>query len=494
MGADRESSGFDLGGGFAVGQASGGLDLGPFASHYQELFADALEDGVITTEERERLDKAADNLGINRMQLQQLEQAMIHAYEMHNRVKVVEKWEAPVASLQPIDVKAAGDAGRQMLLAQIDRLNARIAELEEELREARAHVAVEVDLSGLEAVDDVEQSVDELRVRVRRDPTNTKLLQSLFSANQQQGDLDGSYCAAQALAVLGAANETQRALVGKYARKGLIVPRQALSQEDWHDSLLHPELEITTNNIMSLVAPSALMGRVAALRREKKLLTLPQERKQDLAKTTVMAARALGWAAAVLGMPAPPVYVDPTREVGYAHVPAMPPFSLVGKGVLSGRTQLDNAFLAGRHLTAYRAEFFVKVLFGAVTELEDLFLAALLIGSPGLPIAAHLRTRVAPLSDALKPMLAPAQLDQLRQQFQAFVADGGRTNLLRWSDSVDKTACRAGLLLCDDLASAVKLLEPEEGPLGPLASDLVGFAVSARYAALRERLGLRLVD
>ena len=49
----RPSTGFELDQEFIAGERSGGLDLGPFASQYQELFADALEDGIITAQERQ---------------------------------------------------------------------------------------------------------------------------------------------------------------------------------------------------------------------------------------------------------------------------------------------------------------------------------------------------------------------------------------------------------------------------------------------------------
>jgi hypothetical protein len=187
---DRESTGFELDSEFNAGTVSGGLDLGPFTSHYQELFADALEDGVITAEERERLDKAADNLGIDRMQLNRLEQAMISAYEMHHRVKVVEKWESAPASLQ-LEVKPSGDGEKAMLLAQCEKLKLRIIELEEELRDARAHINVEVDLGPLEVGAGPDESPERLRARIRRDPTNPKLFAALYSALDATGDQDG---------------------------------------------------------------------------------------------------------------------------------------------------------------------------------------------------------------------------------------------------------------------------------------------------------------
>ncbi len=484
------AAGFDLAQGFDAGVAAGGMDLGPYASHYQELFADALDDGVITAEERERLDKAADNLGMDRMKIHQLEQAMISAYEAHNRVKVVERWEDEPRSLQPIDVQAAGDEGRAMLLTQIERLTARIAELEEELREARSHINVEVDLSGLDDVEVDDEPLDRLRARIRRDPTNPKHFVSLFKACARAGDADGRFRAAQALLVLGADDAEYRAVNDEHAPGGLITPERALAQDNWHDELYHPELEVVTSNIMALLTPAALVGRAASLKRDKKLPTLEDSKKQDIASTTIAAVRALGWAATVLGMPAPTVYADAGRDMGHVHVPAMPPFTLLGKRALGGLSLPEQAFLAGRHMTLYRAEFFAKVLFPAVQELEDLFLAGLLLGSPGLPIAAHLKARVKPLSDAIVPLLDAPKLDTLRAQFKSFVAEGGRTNLLRWSESVDKTACRAGLLLSGDLAAAAKVLEREEGARGPLLTDLLAFIASDNLGQLRQRLGI----
>jgi hypothetical protein len=162
--------------------------------------------------------------------------------------------------------------------------------------------------------------------------------------------------------------------------------------------------------------------------------------------------------------------------------------------VLSGKTQLEHAFLVGRHLAFYRAEHYIKTLFNAVQDLEDLFLAALTIGSPGLPIADDMKRRVQPIADAIAPLLEPAQIDNLRGCFLRFVEEGGRTNLLRWSTAVDKTACRAGFVLSNDLVTAAGALEAEQGKLGESAKDLICFATSDRYFKLRRQLGIALAD
>src|SRR6185369_14388783 len=140
-----QAEGFEHDASFARSE-TGGLTLGPLETQYEELFAEVLEDGVITSEERERLEKAADNLGLDRRRLLRLEQAMVASYETKNRVRVVEHYEEPAASLAPIQIAEAGDTGRALLQKRIDQLEARVRELEEELRVARANVNVEVDL------------------------------------------------------------------------------------------------------------------------------------------------------------------------------------------------------------------------------------------------------------------------------------------------------------------------------------------------------------
>src|ERR1041384_6373569 len=176
QGADQEpTGGFEHGSDFAPGEISGGLTLGPLETQYQELFAEVLEDGIITSEERAKLERAADNLGLDRQRLFRLEQAMVAAYESKNKVRVVEHYEEAPRSLAPIQVEAAGDTGRALLQKRIEQLEARVRELEDELRTARANINIEVDLSGLEGDDEsAAEDPEEWARRVRRDPTKAE--------------------------------------------------------------------------------------------------------------------------------------------------------------------------------------------------------------------------------------------------------------------------------------------------------------------------------
>jgi len=493
MSDGSDGLGFEHGAGFVAGEVSGGFGLGPLETQYEELFAEALADGVITPEERARLEKAADNLGLDPQRLLRLEQAMVAAYQTRHRVQIVEHYEESAASLSPLRVEADGDAGRTLLLKRIEQLETRVRELEAELRRAQASINIEVDLSDVEsAAHDASEDPEEIWRHARRDPKNPEAYRALSRVYAARQELDRRFCVAQVLSALGAASGEERALVEQYRNDSLIAPRASVSAHAWVDLLFHPEEEVLTGQIFSLIAPAVLVGRVTALRRDHKLHQPAPSTKQDPAKATITAVRALPWAAAILGLAAPPIYVEKERDAGFVLSPGVPPFTVVGKRVLSGKTQLEHAFLVGRHLSWYRQEHYVKTLFSGVPDLEDLFLAALTIGNPGLPIAEDMKRRVAPIAQAIQPMLEAPHVDALRGCFLRFVEEGGRTNLQRWSSATEKTACRAGFVLANDIGTALRLLAEEEGADGELGKDLVPFAASERYFKLRRQLGIAI--
>ncbi|RYZ06698.1 MAG: hypothetical protein EOO73_15490 [Myxococcales bacterium] len=483
--------GFEHAQGFVPGEISGSLGLGPLEMQYEELFADALADGVITADERARLEKAADNLGLERSRLFKLEQAMVSAYQSRHRVRIVEHYEEAAPSLAPLRVEAEGDAGRALLLKRVEVLEARVKELEEELRRAHAAVNVEVDLSDLEEhAEDAGEDPEEVWRRLRRNPTSAEGYRQLFRIHAARGDADAAFRASEALVALGAAGAEEREAFERGRAQTLIAPRGSISQAAWNDFLFHPEQELLTGQIFSLIAPAVLVGRVTSLRRDGKLHVPAPAAKQEVAKATITAVRAVPWAASILGLACPALYVDKERDSGFEHIPGVPPCTVIGKRALSGKTQLQQAFLVGRHLAWYRQEMYLKTLFSAVPDLEDLFLAALTIGNPGLPIAEDMKRRVAPIAQAIQPLLESPQVDSLRGCFLRFVEEGGRTNLQRWSAATDKTAARAGLLLCGDLGTALGVVQAEEGAHGEIAKDLLWFSASDRYGKLRRQLGV----
>jgi hypothetical protein len=496
-----EDSSFEHARSFEAGEVSGNVQLGRLEGYYEELFAEVIDDGVITAEERARLDRMADSLGLDRLRLRGLEQALQAAYETRHRTTIREEIGAPPTSLNPIE--PATDTRSMALERRIAALTARIVELERELEQVRAQVAVEVDLSGIaapvsegsggkSAVASVEDA-SEIRRRLHHDPRDPVTLHALFVHCGRLGDVDGQWCVAMVLVHLGLANSGEQELYARYRSGGLIQPTAALTRDAWTRLLLHPEQEVLTGDIFAAVAPAVLMGRISALRRDKALPKLDPKSRHDPSTSTIQAVRCFSWAAAILGMAPPWLYADPALAGLVEMVPGIPPATRIGALALSGRSTTELAFLAGRHVAHHRAEHFMRLLVPQIRDLEDIFLAALSIGNPGLPLGAQVKELVVPIAKAIEPILEPITIDHLRGYFLRFLEEGGRTNLQRWATAVDRTAARAGLLLANDLgaARAVLALEDPGGAEGKM-DDLLAFALSDRFGKLRRRIGTAL--
>jgi hypothetical protein len=489
---------FEYGAGFEAGETSGNLHLGKFEAYYEELFAEVIEDGIITPEERQRLDRAAESLGLDRGRLRKLEQALQAAYEARHQIQIrdlsdMEEDDSPRASLQPLE--PATDQRTLALERRVKFLESRIADLEHELEEARSHVAVEVDLSDFSVPKPgkvvPEDDPLELQRHVRHDPRDVESLRSLFRLYTRQADPDRRWCIAHALVYLKEANDEEKSCFAQYKTDGLIKPRAAMTREGWTRLLFHPEQEVLIGEILSVVVSAVLLGRVSALRRDKALPKLDPARKQDPAQSTLQGVRCFSWASSILGMSAPALFADPQYPGSVEMVPGIPPSSRLGKLSLAGRSAQELAFMAGRHLAYYREEIFMRLLFPSIPDLEDIFLAALSIGNPGLPMNAQVKNRVIPIAKAIEPILDPALVDRLRGQFLRFVEEGGRTNLQRWANSVDRTTQRTGLLLANDLRAAESVIALEDSAhLQERMDDLLEFVVGDRYAKLRKQIGI----
>jgi hypothetical protein len=487
--------------GFEAGEVSGNVQLGRLESYYEELFAEVIEDGIITADERARLDRMADSLGLDRARLRRLEQALQAAYERQHRVVIREEADSSEAhahtraSLTPIE--PATDMRTLALERRIASLEAEVTELRAALAQAESQLSVEVDLSGVSGPSQgsarEELDIPDIERRVRHDPRDELSLRALFRHYGQTGNLDRQWCTAAVLVDVNVANAEEKALFAQHRQTGLIQPRAGLVRESWPRLLFHPEQEVLVGEIFAVVAPAVLIGRISALRRDKALPQLDPTKKQDPATSTIQAVRCFAWGAAILGMNAPHLYVDPSYAGTVEMVPAVPPATRIGAQGLSGRSAGELAFLAGRHLAYFRAESFIRLLVPQLRDFEEIFLAALSVGNPGLPLRAEVKDLVVPIAKAIEPILEPVAIDHLRGYFLRFVEEGGRANLQRWVTAVDRTAARAGLLLANDLSAARAVLTLEkDDAIDEKMDDLRVFVLSDRFANLRKQIGTAL--
>jgi hypothetical protein len=107
-----------------------------------------------------------------------------------------------------------------------------------------------------------------------------------------------------------------------------------------------------------------------------------------------------------------------------------------------------------------------------------------------------------PTVDATAKQLArhmdQAHLDVLKKIVRKFVEAGGKADIKRWMQAAEITSLRAGLLLCDDVDTAVRMTQQitseSTADLAPRdkVKEIVLYSISESYFKLREALGIQI--
>jgi len=273
--------------------------------------------------------------------------------------------------------------------------------------------------------------------------------------------------------------------------------RGRLDNEQWIRNLFHEEENIYVGKIFEMIAAAALRAKIESLKAKKELPVLDPRFRQDPATSTVTLARTFGWAAQVLGLACPLLYVRSDVPGSLVAVANDQPASVAGQTVLTGFSTQDLLFIVGKHLCMYRGEHYIKNLFPTVTELTVLLFAAIKLVAPETPSPADIEKQIVATAQALRTFIQPMQLEGLRMVVKKFLAEGAKANVKRWVQCVEITATRAGLLLCGDLEIAKKIIAAEPQQPGDLTAqdklkELVLFTASSQYTQLRHVLGVQI--
>jgi hypothetical protein len=118
-----------------------------------------------------------------------------------------------------------------------------------------------------------------------------------------------------------------------------------------------------------------------------------------------------------------------------------------------------------------------------------------MIAFPTTPMPPDMQQQIQTTARELAKYIQPVQLKGLRHFVKRFLDGGAKANIKVWSQSVELTGARAGLLVCGDLEIARKIISAEAQLPGDLTvpekmKELVLFSVSDDYAALRAALGV----
>lgn len=337
----------------------------------------------------------------------------------------------------------------------------------------------------------LDDAIKEHHALIGFDPYRVESYRSLYKLYFDARAYDKAWCLAAALAFLNKADTEQQQFFEQYRQRGPIRPQARLNNERWVKDLFHRDEDFLVGKVFEAITPAVLRIRG----KPDKFWQLNKKQLiQDLSNTTVTFARTFGFVAQVLNLPfTPRLFVCPDRQGGLAFAATHPPASICGSALLSGLSPNDLMFVVAKHLSYYRGEHYLKTMFQTKDEIKLVLLAAMKISGVDLK-----DPNVDKWAAEIQANMEPADMELLNSVRKRFVEGGARTDVKRWMQTVEITGCRAGLLMCNDLGIASRMIQSEP-PMGTVdlpakekVKELVLFSISERYFRLREAMGIQI--
>jgi tetratricopeptide (TPR) repeat protein len=338
-----------------------------------------------------------------------------------------------------------------------------------------------------EGADD--EGLAELEAIAARSPSRASIYEKAFASHWRAGRTDAAFLAALALEELDAADVDQQLLIEQFRSVGPVRVRASLDEAAWK-LLRSPGSDAVLMALFAAIENAAIAARLEEQREGRRIATLdPADRLSEASTASIV--RSFQWAARVLSIACPNLYLRDEVPGGIAAIQAREPSTALGPSVVSGPSAKDLAFLAGRHLTYYRPGHQVLLYYPDRDDLTALLLAAAQLVNPkaaalgGEPSVRALRTRLA-------RHLEPDDRAALESAVRDLDARGGQASLGAWMSSVELSAGRIGMLLCGDLATATALVRSESRNVANVPAeirrdDLLAFCASRAHAAMRLR-------
>ncbi len=409
---------------------------------------------------------------------------------------------AAAYSRQIARLAATGDVSEQPeILRRLARIQSQalsdpvsaIATLERLLVLKPQDVSALLELAVLqEAADNHNQATQLLETVVALDPSRVDVFRSLFRLFTLARDADRSYCACSALVAVGEADLDEQLIFAQHRPETLPIAKATLNDETWQQLL--PESHPSILDALAVAIEKVAFD--AWYENETRTSLPPFGEKVNPQKTTVSAARCFTWAAQLLGLPEPDIYLQPAQtRIGMRILPKRKLSIELGHPVLSGWGMGDLAFLAAHHLTYARPGWRIIALLGSRDEVRSLIMAGMSVARPDIPGLAEIGSRSQEFAHQLEGRMSPEVRESLGSVVEQLMGGGATLDVFAWLRSVEETAGRAGLLASGNLTVAANVLaiagaSPGGQSAAERAKGLLAFCVSKQHAALRKWLGV----
>ncbi|HEY1815687.1 MAG TPA: SIR2 family protein [Kofleriaceae bacterium] len=351
------------------------------------------------------------------------------------------------------------------------------------------------------------EAIRELQFLLGHTPDRVELYKALANLYRAEHELDKAWCVSQALVFLGSASDEERMLYEKLRPSEFQPAPRRLTEELWQKNVIHPR----EDKLVGAIFSSTLAALAATTAQPISAFGLAPETRTDLDRDPRPVSRIVKYVAGVLAIePAPMVWMQEggdglrvANTVGLgAERQRLVPTLLVGAPLLGKNDERELAFEVGKRMAYLRPERFVTLAVGTLPKLESAFAAALLAG--GARLTSHDGSAYAPdgeeaqkLASTLKRQVPGPLLEQVGELSRSLTGRVGNGLISTWRAATDLTANRVGLIVSNDLETAARSIATEGASLSSMSvkerlRDLLAYAVSEPYFAVRRHLGLHV--
>lgn len=328
---------------------------------------------------------------------------------------------------------------------------------------------------------------------LEHNPYRVESYRALRKLYTQLARPDEAWTVCQALRTLNMAEPEEEAFFKRHRVQAPATARECITEELWQEYLLLPEQDPTLTSMFALIQPAA----VQALSQPPEAFGIRGDEALDCENEDAVIAQMFHYAAGVALLPLPPVFYRPRDTGGVSFLFTNPPALALGQGALRDAPDQALAFLAGRQLSYFRPGHYLRQLLPTGGALRGWLLAAVRLANPRFPVPEPLREQVEHNREALARTLHVPQQQALTSLVGQLLRDQPELDLKRWALALDLAADRVGFVLANSLDAAVAMVRasPRESSFASerdRLKALYAYAVSPRYLALRNALGITI--
>jgi tetratricopeptide (TPR) repeat protein len=352
------------------------------------------------------------------------------------------------------------------------------------------------------------EAINELQFLLAHAPDRVELYKALSNLYRAEHEMDKAWCLAQALVFLGVASDEERLLYERFRPRHFTPAPRRLTEELWQKSVIHPREDRTVGAIFS----STLGALAAPTAQPITAYGLSPDTRADLDRDPRPVSRIVKYVAGVLAIePAPMVWLQEQGDglrvantVGLGgERQKLVPSLLVGAPLLDKSEERELAFEVGKRMAYLRPERFVTLAVGTLPKLEAAFTAAVLASRvklaahDGRPFGDAANDEAMKLAATLQKQVPAPLLEQVGELSTRLSGRVGNGLISGWRAATDLTANRVGFIVANDFEIAARGIATEGASLSTMSvkerlRDLLAYAVSEQYFAVRRHLGLHV--